>query len=45
MPREQITHFRLLRPASDVWSMGATLYHMLTVSTRATSRPASTRCR
>jgi pSer/pThr/pTyr-binding forkhead associated (FHA) protein len=32
MPREQITHFRLLRPASDVWSMGATLYHMLTFS-------------
>jgi serine/threonine protein kinase len=32
MPREQITHFRLLRPASDVWSMGATLYHMLTLS-------------
>lgn len=32
MPREQITHFRLLRPASDVWSMAATLYHMLTLS-------------
>ena len=32
MPREQITHFRLLRPASDVWSLGATLYHMLTLA-------------
>jgi len=31
MPREQITHFRTLRPASDVWAMGATLYHMLTL--------------
>jgi serine/threonine protein kinase len=31
MPREQITHFRELRPASDVWSTGATLYHMLTL--------------
>jgi serine/threonine protein kinase len=31
MPREQITHFRQLRPASDVWAMGATLYHMLTL--------------
>jgi serine/threonine protein kinase len=30
MPREQLTHFRLLKPVSDVWSMGATLYHMLT---------------
>jgi pSer/pThr/pTyr-binding forkhead associated (FHA) protein len=31
MPREQLTNFRLLRPTSDVWSMGATLYHMLTL--------------
>jgi hypothetical protein len=30
MPREQLTHFRLLKPVSDVWSMGATLYYMLT---------------
>jgi serine/threonine protein kinase len=30
MPREQITSFRQLRPTSDVWSMGATLYYMLT---------------
>jgi serine/threonine protein kinase len=31
MPREQLTQFRLLKPVSDVWSMGATLYHMLTL--------------
>lgn len=30
MPREQLTSFRLLRPASDVWSLAATLYHLLT---------------
>jgi len=30
MPREQITDFRYVRPAGDVWSMGATLYHLLT---------------
>jgi eukaryotic-like serine/threonine-protein kinase len=30
MPREQLTRFRQLRPESDVWSMGATVYFMLT---------------
>ena len=32
MPREQLTSFRLARPASDVWSMAATLYYLLTGS-------------
>jgi hypothetical protein len=30
MPREQLTNFREVRPVSDVWSMGATLYFLLT---------------
>jgi hypothetical protein len=30
MPREQLTQFRHVRPASDVWSMAATIYFMLT---------------
>lgn len=30
MPREQITNFKFVKPVSDVWSMGATLYNMLT---------------
>ena len=30
MPREQVTNFKYVKPASDVWSMGATLYYMLT---------------
>jgi eukaryotic-like serine/threonine-protein kinase len=30
MPREQLTNFRVVRPVSDVWSMGATLYFLLT---------------
>ncbi|MBI5210831.1 MAG: protein kinase [Elusimicrobia bacterium] len=30
MPREQVTDFNNVRPVSDVWSMGATFYNMLT---------------
>lgn len=30
MPREQITNFKYVKPVSDVWSMGATVYNMLT---------------
>jgi len=29
MPREQLTNFRQVRPVSDVWSMAATLYYLL----------------
>jgi hypothetical protein len=30
MPREQIINFKYVKPVSDVWSMGATIYNMLT---------------
>ncbi len=30
MPREQITNFKYVKPASDVWSMAASLYFLLT---------------
>lgn len=30
MPREQVVEFKYVKPASDVWSMGATFYYMLT---------------
>lgn len=30
MPREQLTSYRQLRPTSDVWSLGATLFFLLT---------------
>jgi serine/threonine protein kinase len=30
MPREQLTRFKFVSPASDVWSLGATFYHALT---------------
>lgn len=32
MPREQLLNFRYVKPVSDVWSMGATFYEMLTGS-------------
>ncbi len=32
MPREQLTSFRSVQPVSDVWSLAATLYHLLTGS-------------
>jgi hypothetical protein len=30
MPREQLTNFKYVKPVSDIWSMGATFYHMVT---------------
>ncbi len=30
MPREQLVNFKYMKPVSDVWSMSATLYNMLT---------------
>jgi hypothetical protein len=30
MPREQVTNFKYVKPVSDVWSMGATFYYILT---------------
>jgi len=30
MPREQLTRFRYVTPPSDVWSLAATFYHLLT---------------
>lgn len=30
MPREQLTDFKRTRPVSDVWSVGASLYHAVT---------------
>ncbi len=30
MPREQVINFKFVKPVSDVWSMGATLYTLLT---------------
>jgi serine/threonine protein kinase len=30
MPREQVTHFKYVKPVSDVWSTGAMFYSMLT---------------
>lgn len=30
MPREQLTDFKFVRPVSDIWSIGATFYNVLT---------------
>ena len=30
MPREQLTNFKYVKPVSDIWSIGATFYNMLT---------------
>jgi eukaryotic-like serine/threonine-protein kinase len=30
IPREQLLNFKYVRPVSDIWSIGAVLYHMLT---------------
>ena len=30
MPKEQLTNFKYVKPPTDVWSMGATVYFMLT---------------
>jgi serine/threonine protein kinase len=30
MPREQITNYKYVKPASDVWSMAASIYYLLT---------------
>jgi len=30
MPKEQLTSYRQVRPTSDVWSMAATIYYLLT---------------
>lgn len=33
MPKEQLTNFKYVKPVTDVWSMGATFYAMLTGQT------------
>ena len=30
MPREQLTNFKKVKPSTDIWSMGATFYNLLT---------------
>lgn len=33
MPKEQLTNFKYVKPVTDVWSMGATFYNMLSGDT------------
>ena len=42
MPREQVTDFKYVQPASDVWSMAATFYFMLTACLPREGRPGQT---
>ena len=39
MPREQLTDYKYLKPVSDVWSMAATFYYLLTGSSPREFRP------
>jgi serine/threonine protein kinase len=39
MPREQMINFKYVKPVSDVWAMGATLYFMLTGHVPRPSKP------
>ncbi len=39
MPREQMINFKYVKPVSDVWAMGATLYFMLTGNVPRPSKP------
>jgi serine/threonine protein kinase len=42
MPREQITKYKYCKPVSDVWSIGATFYFMLTGKTPRDYPPEKT---
>jgi serine/threonine protein kinase len=39
MPREQMINFKYVKPVSDVWAMGATIYFMLTGRVPRPSKP------
>ena len=39
MPREQMINFKYVKPVSDVWAMGASIYFMLTGNVPRPSKP------
>ena len=39
MPAEQLTNFKFAKPSGDVWSFGATFYHLLTGQAPRAIRP------
>src|SRR4030095_4030337 len=39
MPREQMINFKYVKPVSDVWAMGASIYFMLTGTVPRPSKP------